>query len=168
MRKTYFAKQKKFLYAISISLTIILLLAIVVNLLSLANIANLRSTNPVVDLTVSIVMIIVLIIINSFVFLSRYTIDRNNITCFIAYVIPYFKVSIDDILLIRMDSKKTILLLYIATTSDSADVVDSTSNLKANILQINIQSGRFDDFVSSVKDISPNVTVEIIDEEVQK
>ena len=168
MEKFYFAKQKKLIYIATITLTIILLAAIIVNFLSIANVGNLRSTNPVVDTVVSIIMIIVLFIINLCTFLTGYKIKDNIVVCYAAYFLKYFEINTEDILLVRTNHKKTILLLYVKCDEDNADVIDTSSSLKANIIQINIHDNKIEEFITQIKNTSINIAVEILPDEETK
>ena len=113
-------------------------------------------------------MIIVLLIINLCTFLTGYKIKDNKVVCYAAYFLKYFEINTEDILLVRTNHKKTILLLYVKCDEDNADVIDTSSSLKANIIQINIHDNKIEEFITQIKNTSINIAVEILPDEETK
>ncbi len=148
------------MYIVSILVIIILLATSIVNILAVCNVANLVSHQPPVDIMATIIMLFVALILSIFIFFSGYTLRSTDIIINIGFA-P-LKVKYDDILLVRTNSDKSLLFIYVETTDAKADVIDEQNNLKANIIQIFIAEKNVDDFISTVKQHNKLVPVEII------
>ena len=72
----------------------------------------------------------------------------------------------EDIYLMRVNSSKTMLLIYVkADSEDKADIKDESSNLYANISQIFISPTKVDEFVNAVKSNAKDLAFEILPDE---
>ena len=105
-------------------------------------------------------MIIVAALISLFVFGSRYEVKETKIVRYIGFLKEEIKY--EDIYLMRVDSNKTMLLLYVRANEKDADVHDNDSDLYANIVQVFISSSKIDEFISSVKDNAKDLAFEIL------
>ncbi len=111
-----------------------------------------------------VIMAIVALLIVLFIFLSRYKVSKYGIFVYIGF----FKLSYkyEDVYLMRVNSSKTMLLLYVkAQNEDKADIKDDSSNLYANILQIFLPQSRVDEFVNVVKSNAKDLAFEILPDE---
>ena len=113
-----------------------------------------------VDIVSTIIMAIVAVLISIFVFASKYVVTDKKIVRYIGFLKEEIKY--EDIYLMRVDSKKTMLLLYVKADEKTANIHDEDSNLYANIVQIFIPSNKMDEFISSVKDNEKDLAFEIL------
>lgn len=90
---------------------------------------------------------------------SAYTLTERGIRCNIG--VFFHTISYQDVLLIRQDSDKTVLILYIKTTKQG-QVVDSRSGIQANILQVNVDKRHFDAVIDAIKAHNPHTIYEIL------
>lgn len=144
-------KHKKYVYILTIALSIILLATSIVNLIAAAPNSPIMSQNVVVDITTAIVMIIALLCINFAVFLSCYKLDNDKLTIALFFIIPINNISYEDIYLLRTNPEKTVLVLYSKKDSENED----------NIISINIDSKSFMDFIDNIKNKNSKVLFEI-------
>ena len=138
-----------------------LVVSIIIDLLALFNVGNMASSFPPLDIVAVIVMAIVLVLLPLFVFFSRYVVSKDGITRYIGF----FKESVkyEDIYLMRVNSSKTILLLYVkAEDEQKAQIKDEKTGLSANLVQVFISQDKMDDFISTVKENAKNLAFEII------
>ena len=161
MEKQFIIKQKLWVYIVAALIMAALVVSIIINLLALFNVANMASTFPPLDIVAVIIMAAVLAILPIFVFFSRYKVSKDGI----ARYIGFFKEAIkyEDIYLMRVNSSKTILLLYVkAEDEEKAQVKDETTGLTANLVQIYISQDKMDDFISAVKANAKDLAFEIL------
>ena len=164
MVKSFMIKQKTWIYIVASALLIILLASIIVNVLAIFNIANMMSQYLPLDIVATIIMAIVAAIIALFIFGSRYVVNENGVTRYIGFLKESIKY--DDIYLMRTNSSKTVLLLYVrAEDEKTAQVKDEISNLSANITQIFIPTSKVDEFINCVKENAKNLAFEILPDE---
>ena len=121
------------------------------------------SSNVVVDSVAIAIMMVVAVIISIFVFFSGYTFKEDIIVVNFGFM-P-IKVKYDDILLVRTNSDKTKLALFIETNEENADVKDEANNLKANAMLIFVSPSNVDNFISNIKKVNLQVPIEIVTEE---
>ena len=112
------------------------------------------------DIVSTIIMVIVGVLISIFVFASRYEVKEDKIVRYIGFLKEEIKY--EDIYLMRVDSKKTMLLLYVKADEKTAKIHDEDSNLYANIIQVFISSEKVDEFISCVKDNAKDLAFEIL------
>lgn len=158
--KRFIIKQKTWIYILTGAILIILLASTIVNLLAIFHIGNMMSQYLPLDIVSSIIMIIVAALISLFVFGSRYEVKETKIVRYIGFLKEEIKY--EDIYLMRVDSNKTMLLLYVRANEKDADVHDNDSDLYANIVQVFISSSKIDEFISSVKDNAKDLAFEIL------
>ncbi len=164
MVKKFKIKQKLWIYILTCALLIILCASSIVNLLALCEVGNFNSQFPPLDIVATIIMILVAITLTYFVFFSRYVVDQNGITRYIGFLKE--QVNYEDIYLVRVDSKKTMLLLYVKADDDQkAQIKDEDSKLYANLVQIFISKEMVDDFINAVKENSKELAFEILPSE---
>ncbi len=119
------------------------------------------SAFPPLDIVAVILMAAIAVILPIFVFFSRYVVSKDGITRYIGF----FKESIkyEDIYLMRVNSKKTILLLYVkAQDEEKAQVRDEQTGLNANLVQVYIAQESMDEFISAVKNNAKDLAFEIL------
>ena len=161
MKKSFTIKQKIWVYLVAGALLITLLASIIVNLLAIFNVGNMRSQYLPLDIVATIVMVLVAVALGLFIFGSRYIVEEKDITRYIGFLKESIKY--EDIYLMRTNSSKTILLLYVKAEDEAtAQVKDEVSNLSANITQIFIPSTKIDEFISCVKDNAKELAFEIL------
>ena len=112
------------------------------------------------DIVSVVIMLIVATLIVIFVFFSRYEVHKDKIVRWIGLLKEEIK--FEDIYLMRVNSEKTILLLYIKADEKNADVHDEDSNLHANVAQIYIDHSKMDEFISAVKANYKDLAFEIL------
>ena len=112
------------------------------------------------DIVSTIVMVIVGALIAWFVFFSRYELKDNALYRYIGFLKEQIK--FEDIYMMRVNSQKTILLLYVKADEKDADVHDNETNLSANIIQIFIPLNKVDSFISAIKDEIKDLAFEIL------
>ena len=112
------------------------------------------------DIVSTIIMAIVATLISIFVFASKYVVTNKKIVRYIGFLKEEIKY--EDVYLMRVDSKKTMLLLYVKADEKTAKIHDEDSNLYANIVQIFIPSNKMDEFISSVKENAKDLAFEIL------
>ena len=112
------------------------------------------------DIVSCIVMVIVATLISLFVFFSRYEVKEDKLVRYIGFLKEEIKY--EDIYLMRVNSEKTILLLYIKADDSNAEIHDEESGLSANVAQIFISQNKVDEFISAIKDKSKDLAFEIL------
>ena len=161
MKKQFIIKQKLWVYIVAAIILAALTVSIIINLLALFNIGNMASTFPPLDIVAVLIMAAVLAIMPIFVFFSRYEVTETKIERYIGFFKEEIKY--EDIYLMRVNSKKTILLLYVkAQDEDKAQIKDNNSNLSANMVQIYIDSSKMDEFINAVKQNAKDLAFEIL------
>ena len=164
MEKQFIVKQKTWIYIVASALLIILLGSILVNMLAIFRVGNMMSSYIPLDAASIVIMAIVALLIVLFIFLSRYKVSKNGIYVYIGFFRLSYKY--EDIYLMRVNSSKTMLLLYVkAQHEDKADIKDDNSNLYANILQVFIPQSKVDEFVNAVKSNAKDLAFEILPDE---
>ncbi len=158
MKKRYTLKTKLWIKISSIVISIILVVCAVVNILRLCNVLG-QSFNYPLDITATIICLVAPIVFNLCVWGSFYRISDKGIQCTIGLVPTTIKY--EDILLIRQDSERTILLIYVKTEGRGM-VTDEDSHLAADIIQINTASNCFDDFIQAIKAHNRDAIYEIL------
>ena len=153
-------RQKTCIYVLTSAILIILLASIIVNLLAIFRVGNMMSQYLPVDIVSTIIMAIVAVLISVFVFTSRYVVTDTKIVRYIGFLKEDIKY--EDVYLMRVDSKKTMLLLYVKADEKTAKIHDEDSNLYANIVQIFVPSNKMDEFISSVKENAKELAFEIL------
>ncbi|MEG1536614.1 MAG: hypothetical protein RR416_06575, partial [Clostridia bacterium] len=71
MKKRYFIQQKPFVLLLAIAIIIIDLAGVIVNLLRLANVGALTSFNYPLDITITIALFAIAVVVPCFVFLPN-------------------------------------------------------------------------------------------------
>ena len=160
MNKTFAIRQKTGIYILTSAILIILLASIIVNLLAIFRVGNMMSQYLPLDIVSTIIMAIVATLISIFVFASKYVVTNKKIVRYIGFLKEEIKY--EDVYLMRVDSKKTMLLLYVKADEKTAKIHDEDSNLYANIVQIFIPSNKMDEFISSVKENAKDLAFEIL------
>ena len=161
MEKQFIIKQKLWIYIVTAILLTALIVSIIINLLALFNIGNMASAFPPLDIVATLIMAAVVAILPIFVFFSRYVVTDTKIERFIGFFKEEIK--FEDIYLMRVNSKKTILLLYVkAQDENSAQIKDDNSNLSANMVQIFIDHSKMDEFINAVKQNAKDLAFEIL------
>ena len=112
------------------------------------------------DIVSVVIMAIVATLITLFVFFSRYEVKEDKLVRWIGFLKEEIKY--EDIYLMRVNSEKTILLLYIKADEKSCDIQDENSGLYANIAQIYIAQNKIDEFVSAMKEHNKELAFEIL------
>lgn len=158
MKKRYILKTKLWIKICSIVITIILAVCALVNILRLAGVGG-QSYNYPLDITATVICIVAPILLNICVFGSYYRICDSGIKCTIGLVPTTIKY--EDILLIRQDSDRTVLLIYVKTDGRGM-VTDEDAHIQADIVQINTNTNYFDDFVQAIKSHNPHTIYEIL------
>ena len=159
MKTTFRYKPNAWIAATSTVLSIILLVCAIVNVLRLCGVRNMQSYNYTLDIIATIICVVMPTILLSMIYLSAYTLTERGIRCNIG--VFFHTLSYQDILLIRQDSDKTVLILYIKT-SKQGQVVDSRSGIEANILQVNVDKRHFDAIIDAIKAHNPHTIYEIL------
>jgi len=142
----------------SIVISIILVVCAVVNILRLCGVFG-QSYNFPLDITATVICLVAPIIFNLCVWCSFYLITDSGIRCNIGLVPTTIKY--EDILLMRQDSERTILLVYVKTDG-RGNVYDEDSQLRADIVQISTHPGYFDDFIQAIKTHNSGTIYEIL------
>lgn len=164
MVKQFKIKQKLWIYILTSALLIILCASTIVNLLAIFNVGNMRSQYLPLDIVASIVMVLVAGILTYFVFFSRYVVTEQGITRYIGFLKE--DVKYEDIYLMRVNSEKTLLLIYVKADNEaSAQIKDESSSLSANLVQIFIQQSQMDEFINAVKANAKDLAFEILPSE---
>lgn len=161
MEKQFIIKQKLWVYILTAVIIAALVVSIIIDLLALFNVGNMVSTFPPLDIVAVIIMALVVVVLPLFVFFSRYNVKQDGIDRYLGF----FKESIkyEDIYLMRVNSKKTILLLYVKAEDDKeAQIKDTNSGLNANLVQIFISPDKMDEFISTVKENAKDLAFEIL------
>ncbi len=123
-----------------------------------------RSQYLPLDIVASIVMVLVAGILTYFVFFSRYVVTEQGITRYIGFLKE--DVKYEDIYLMRVNSEKTLLLIYVKADNEaSAQIKDESSSLSANLVQIFIQQSQMDEFINAVKANAKDLAFEILPSE---
>ncbi|MGN0771189.1 MAG: hypothetical protein ACI4MI_01200 [Christensenellales bacterium] len=159
MKNTFRYKTNTWIAVSATTLSIILLVCAVVNVLRLCGVRNMQSYNYTLDIVATIICTIMPIIMLGMVFGSAYTLTDKGVRCnmgLFCYTVRY-----EDILLMRQDSDKTILILYVKTDK-KGQVVDSNSGIQANIIQINVDKKHFDAIIERIKSHNHRAIYEIL------
>ena len=161
MEKQFVIKQKLWIYIVAAIILAALVVSIIIDLLALFNVGNMVSSFPPLDIVAVVVMAIVCVILPMFVFFSRYKVSKDGITRYIGFIKEFVKY--EDIYLMRVNSSKTILLLYVkAEDEKAAQIKDEKTGLSANLVQVFISKDKMDEFISIVKDNAKDLAFEII------
>ena len=161
MEKQFIIKQKLWIYIVAAIILAALVASIIIDLLALFNVGKMVSSFPPLDIVAVVVMVLVCLILPLFVFFSRYVVSKDGIKRYIGFIKE--SVKYEDIYLMRVNSSKTILLLYVkADEEDKAQIKDEKTGLSANLIQVFISQDKMDEFISTVKDNAKDLAFEIM------
>ena len=130
-------------------------------MLSLANVGNMRSSFAPLDIVATCIMVLVMVVLIWLVFFSRYIVKENGIIRYIGFFRNFVKY--EDIYLMRVNSKKTTLIIYVKADEKKAQIKDEASGLNANAIQVFIKPDDIDEFINAVKTNSKELAFEIVD-----
>ncbi|MGN0760552.1 MAG: hypothetical protein ACI4MV_01260 [Christensenellales bacterium] len=159
MKTTFRYKPNAWIAVSSTVLSIILLVCAIVNVLRLCGVRNMQSYNYPLDIIATVICVVMPVLLLVMIYGSAYTLTERGIRCNIG--VFFHTISYQDVLLIRQDSDKTVLILYIKTTKQG-QVVDSRSGIQANILQVNVDKKHFDAVIDAIKAHNPHTIYEIL------
>ncbi len=161
MEKQFTIKQKLWVYIVAAIILAALVASIIIDLLALFNVGEMVSSFPPLDIVAVVVMVLVCLILPLFVFFSRYVVSKDGIKRYIGFIKE--SVKYEDIYLMRVNSSKTIFLLYVkADEEDKAQIKDEKTGLSANLIQVFISQDKMDEFISTVKENAKNLAFEIM------
>lgn len=159
MKNNYPFRHKWLTYALCALTLIIVCAGAVVNVLRLCEIGALASSNRVMDILATVILIVVGLLVTAILFLSGYRLGKKYLVCFAGLFL--LRVVYDDVLVIRQASDRSVLLLYVKTDKHP-DVVDPNSGLQASIVQICIKPKYQEEFVAAIKERNRKAVYEIV------
>lgn len=162
MKKRFVYRHKILIYICCAALIIIASVCIVVNSLRLAHAAGLSSADPVLDSVAIAVLAAVAVIMAWTAFFSGYTLGKKGIVRNIG--IFYETIPWDDIVLVRYNAEKTIMLLYY-TVKKNGYLKDEMTGAQAKFERVVISPKYYDDFAAAVRKRVPRVPVEVVKKE---
>lgn len=162
MKKRYAYRMKPWLYVLGAAVIIISSACIVVNSLRLAGVGELISPDPALDGVSIGVLSLVAVVMAATLFGSGYSISKKGVVRNIGFffaVMPW-----DDIVLVRYDEQKTILLVYYRVDKGGY-LKDEMSGLQARFERVVIAPKHYDDFAAVVHKRSPKAEIEVVKKE---
>ena len=154
--------MQPWLYVLGAAVIIISSACIVVNSLRLAGVGELVSPDPALDGVSIGVLSLVAVVMAATLFGSGYSISKKGVVRNIGFffaVMPW-----DDIVLVRYDEQKTILLVYYRVDKGGY-LKDEMSGLQARFERVVIAPKRYDDFAAAVHNRSPKAEIEVVKKE---
>lgn len=159
MKKFYPFKQKSWIYALSISAIIILLIFIVVKILGIAGVGNLTSYHQNEDIFAIIIMAAVALLVTIFVFVCGLSIGKNNMYYVMGFLVE--RVKYDDIVVINMDAQGEFMLIYYKVKRRGM-VKDAKTGVNADVIYVNCNDKYFDEIIARLKEKHPSLIVEFV------
>ena len=162
MEKRYAYRMRPWIYVLGAAVIIISSACIVVNCLRLARVGELISPDPALDGAAIGVLALVIVVMATTLFGSGYSIAKKgvvrNIGVFFA-VMPW-----DDIVLVRYNEEKTILLVYYRVDKNGY-LKDEMSGLQARFERVVIAPKHYDAFAAAVRRHAPKAEIEVVKKE---
>ena len=144
MKKRYKFTLSKWYYVLFTLAMLILAAAEIVNVLKLIGVGKMQSYNYPLDITACVIMPIIALFIISFIFFSGYTFTEEGIRINLGII--FTTVKYGDIVRLRRDADKTIMIMYYQIA-----VKDNNAPAPAwQVKQINIKPLYYDEFASLI------------------
>lgn len=164
MKKRFAYTQKKWILILSGIAMILALLSVIFNILRLCEVGEFVSFNHPLDIMATVVVIIVSAILLVFVVGSSYILTKKSLVVNIGFFVKIIK--FQDIKLVRENNEKTMLFVYFKAGKSA--MIENNDGFRANLLQVNIESKYFDNFVDGLKKANRDIVYEIFGDDKEK
>ncbi|MEG2414251.1 MAG: hypothetical protein RSB61_06330, partial [Clostridia bacterium] len=131
----------------------------IVNLLRLANVGAMTSFNYPLDITITIALFAIAVIVPCFVFLPNYNFKEKELVIFSNLSFTHYDYA--DILFVRQDSEKKYLLIYTRNVAKPKKATEQTSTLCC--AQICVSQHYYDQIVDFLKQKNNKTIYELIE-----
>lgn len=158
MKKRFNSQIKLWIRLVAVVALVISIVCIIINLLRLNQVGNFVSYNHPLDITATVVLSIVSIVLVIFAFCSGYSLSKKSLT----YNLGVFFKSIyyQDIIMTRQDNQNTMLFVYYKVDKDPQIKIEELG-LEGNVIQIFVDPKYFDNIVDAIKSNNKSVIIEI-------